>query len=86
MLIAPVIRTGKPNLLEAFFFIGPVTSFDDAVAPGTRFGDERVDAPVFFEGFCESRFALWMRGIFHRKGHRVISKRYEKGGRLSNAR
>jgi hypothetical protein len=86
MLVTSIIRTGKANLLKAFFVIGAITALDDAIAPGTRLGKQGVRAPVFFNGFRESRFPLWVRRKFHRERHRVIRKGYEKGGKLSKAR
>ncbi|MBL8203802.1 MAG: hypothetical protein JNM09_06195 [Blastocatellia bacterium] len=68
-------------MLKAFFVIGAITALDDAVAPGTRLGNQGVRTPVFFNGFRERRFPLWMRCLFHGERHRIIRKSYEKGGK-----
>jgi hypothetical protein len=78
MLVTAIFRTGKANLPKAFFIICAVTSFNDAVAPGTRFFDQRMDPPIFFNGPGEGRLAFGMRCVFHREGHCVIRKRDEK--------
>lgn len=71
---------------KAFFLVGSVAAFDDAVFPGAAFLDEGVDAPTRFDGFGKGGFTFGMSGIAHGEIHRVVGESYEKGGRLSKAR
>lgn len=85
MLITTFFRTSETKLRKAFFVIRAVAALDDAVAPRTRASNQSVHPARRFNRFGKACLALRMRRVSHRKVHRIIRERYEKGGRLSNA-
>lgn len=86
VLVAPLFGIFESHLRKAFLVVRAVAPFDDTIAPGTAFGDQRVRAPLFFDGFGEGGFALGMGTVAQGEVAGVVGEDDKKGGRLSKAR
>ena len=86
VLIAPMFRVLEALARKTFFVVSAIASLNNAILPRTAFLDQSVNAFSGFDNPGKSRFAFRMSGIAHCEIHGVVSKNYEKGGRLSNAR
>ena len=84
-MVTPVLGVEEALSGEAFFLVGSVAAFDNAVFPGAAFLDQGVDAPTRFNGFGKGGFAFGMSGVAQGEIHGVVGESYEKGGRLSIA-
>jgi len=85
-IIATFLGVSKSERLKQLLVVCPMAALNDPILPGRALLAGSMNEPQGSHGPLESRGALRMSCVFHRKSHGIVGPNEKKGGRCSKPR